>query len=82
MNALSQKHILDRETQNKVGFIAFIINQFARSYKMNSQSAYKYLKKYGGFDFINECWWALHTDNPVWAVRSIYEVCRNNGGLR
>jgi len=82
METLQQQHALDRETQNKVGFMAFIINQFARTYKMNSQDAYKYLKQYGGFDFLNECWWALHTDNPMWAVRDMYLICVQNGGKK
>jgi len=73
---------LDEETRNKVRFITFIIPQFARAYKMNKQDAYFYLKKYGGLDYIFECWWALHIDNPFWAVRDIYKVCRKNGGLR
>jgi hypothetical protein len=82
MEILSQRHHLDRETQNKVSFMAFIINQFARTYKMNSQNAYNYLKKYGGVDFLNECWWALHTDNPMWAVRDMYLICAQNGGKK
>ena len=82
MEALAQKRELDREMQNKVAFMTFIITKFAGAYKMNSPKAYLYLKEYGGLDFLNECWWALHTDNPFWAVRSLYEVCRNNGGLK
>ena len=82
MKTLSQKRELDRETQNKLGFMAFIINKFATTYKMDRQDAYLYLKKYGGLDFLNECWWALHIDNPMWAVRDMYLVCYNNGGLK
>ena len=82
MEATTKKRELDREMQNKIGFMAFIINEFANSYKMNSQEAYLYLKKYGGLDFLNEHWWALHTDNPMWAVRDMYLVCYNNGGLK
>ena len=82
METLSQKRELDRETQYKVGFMAFIINKFAATYKMNMQSAYLYLKKYGGLDFLNEHWWALHTDNSFWAVRDLYEVCYENGGQK
>ncbi|MDR1809444.1 MAG: DUF3791 domain-containing protein [Prevotella sp.] len=74
--------VLDKETRNKMTFISFIIPEFAKSYKMNKQAAFFYLKKYGGLDFLNEHWWALHTDNPFWAVRDMYEICRNNGGLR
>ena len=82
MDTLLKKHKLDRETQNKVGFMAYIINKFACTYKMNRQEAYLYLKKYGGLDFLNEHWWALHTDNSFWAVRDLYEVCYENGGLK
>jgi len=82
MEILQQKYELDRETQNKVGFMAFIINKFACTYKMNRQDAYLYLKKYGGLEFLNEHWWALHTDNSFWAVRDMYEVCYENGGLK
>jgi hypothetical protein len=78
----NKKRELDRETQNKVLFMAFIITKFARAYKMSKPNAYRYLKKYGGLDYIDECWWALHIDNPWWAVRDIYKVCRSNGGLR
>ena len=72
----------DKEKRDKIRFIAFIIPEFARSYKMSKPEAYQYLKKYGGVDFIFEHWWALHTDNPFWAVRDIYEICRQNGGMR
>jgi hypothetical protein len=82
METVLNKKTLDEETSNKVKFITFIIPQFARAYKMGKQDAYFYLKKYGGLDFLFEHWWALHTDNPFWAVRSLYKVCRNNGGLR
>ena len=74
--------IKDDEQKNKIRFISFIIPEFARSYKMNKQTAYKYLKKYGGLDFLFENWWALHTDNPFWAVRDMCEICCQNGGKR
>jgi hypothetical protein len=71
---------LDKQTSDKVSFIAFIIPKFASGYKMDIQDAYLYLKEYGGIDFLDECWWALHTDNPYWAIRDMAQVCRNNGG--
>ena len=74
--------ILDKETQNKIAFISYMVPFFAVTYKMSVPDAYKYLKKYGGFDFMLEHWWALHTDNDIWAVHDIYEVCYKNGGLR
>jgi hypothetical protein len=73
---------LDKQTSDKVAFITFIVPAFAEAYKMPVSAAYQYLKKYGGWDFLNKHWWALHTDNEIWAVHDIYEVCRKNGGLR
>ncbi|MDR3265981.1 MAG: DUF3791 domain-containing protein [Tannerella sp.] len=73
---------LDKETRDKISFITFIIPKFAESYKMDKQEAYLYLKTYGGLDYLFEHWWALHTDNPFWAVRDMHEICYQNGGLR
>jgi hypothetical protein len=74
--------VLDKEMSDKISFISYIIPKFAADYKMGIQDAYFYLKKYGGLDFLMEHWWALHTDNDIWAVHDIYQVCRNNGGMR
>ena len=70
--------IKDSEKRNKIRFISFIIPEFARSYKMNKQTAYRYLKTNGGLDFLFEHWWALHIDNPLYAVRDLYDVCSQN----
>ena len=71
--------VLDDEKRNKVRFISFIIPEFARTYKMDKQEAYRLLKKYGGLDYVFNNWWALHIDNPHWVVREMLDVCRYNG---
>jgi hypothetical protein len=73
---------LNDEKRNKLSFITFIIPVFAHYFKMDEQEAYRYLKKYGGLDYLFDCWWALHTDNPFWVAKDMYKVCRNNGGMR
>lgn len=73
---------ISKSISDKISFLTFIVPRFAEAYKMNVQSAYFYLKKYGGWDFLCKHWWALHTDNDIWAIHDIYIVCRNNGGLR
>jgi hypothetical protein len=73
---------VDKQTSDKVAFISFIVPEFALAYKMNVQEVYLYLKRYGGIEYLNRHWWALHTDTPYWAVRSMFTICRNNGGLR
>ncbi len=74
--------IVDKATSDKISFISFIIPKFAESYKMNMQDAYFYLKKYGGMDYLNEFWWTLHVEDPMWSTRDLYEECYRNGGLR
>jgi hypothetical protein len=73
---------LDKETKDRISFITFIIPEFALAFKMSVPDAYQYLRKYGGFDFLYKHWWALHTDSKYWALRSLYNVCYKNGGLR
>ena len=73
---------LDKETKDKIAFISYMVPFFADTYKMSVPDAYKYLKKYGGFDFMLEHWWALHTDNDMWAVHDIYTICHQNGAPR
>ena len=72
--------ILSKETSDKISFVSFIIPEFAAAFRMSMPDAYRYLVRYGGFDFLTKHWWALHTDNKYWALLSIYDICRNNGG--
>jgi hypothetical protein len=73
---------LDKSINDKLSFIAFIIPEFALAYKMTIQNAYLYLKQYGGLDYLNRHWWALHTEDPYWSLKSLYATCYKNGGLR
>ena len=82
MESLQQKIELDEETQNKVRFITFTITMFARAYKMNKQQAYLYLEKYHGLDYLFRHWWTLHTEDTYWSLKSLYEACYKNGGLK
>ena len=79
---IEKKNELDEETRNKVKYITFMIHYFARSFKMNKRDAYFFLEKYGGLDYLFECWRELHAENPFWAARSLYKVCYKNGGPR
>lgn len=80
--SIAVKRTIDKVTSDKISFITYIVPAFAESYKMNVQEAYLYLKKYGAWDFLNKHWRALHTDSSFWAVRSLYNVCYKNGGLK
>jgi len=82
MKTVPQKHELDQETRSRVRFFTFMITMFARAYKMNKQQAYLYLEKYGGLSYLYKHWWALHTEDPYWSLKSLYSTCRKNGGMK
>jgi len=71
---------MENEKAVRMSYLNYMIHKFAESYKMNKPKGYSYLKQYGGLDFIREHWWALHTDNQKHSVRSVFQVCKNNGG--
>jgi len=77
-----EEKVTNKTTSDKISFMTYIVPAFADAYKMKVQDAYLYLKKYGAWDFLNEHWWALHTDNVLYTLDDLYEVCYENGGLR
>ena len=74
--------VISKATSDKISFITYIVPEFAAAYKMKVQDAFFYLKKYGGWSFLNQHWKALHTANPFHAVDYLYRICHQNGGLR
>ena len=77
-----ETQVLDKEINDKISFITFIIPMFARAFKMNKQQTYLYLKKYGGLDYLFKHWWTLHTEDPYWSMRDLYKICYENGGIK
>lgn len=77
-----ENNYINKETRDKIAFLGFIIPEFAKTFKMSIPKSYIYLKQYGAWDYLTENWWALHTDNPFWTVRYLYDVCLENGGQR
>jgi hypothetical protein len=73
---------IDKATSDKISFITYIVPEFAVAYKMKVQDAFFYLKKYGGWTFLNQHWKALHTANSFHTVDYLYRICYQNGGLR
>jgi len=73
---------LNKQMSDKISFISFIIPEFAAAFKMKISDAYRYLKQYGGLDFLHKHWWALHTDNEYYTLLDLYEICYKNGGKR
>jgi hypothetical protein len=73
---------IDKELDDKINFMPFLVTKFARAYKMNSKQAYSYLKQYGGLGFLDRHWWTLHVEDPYWSVKGLFQECYENGAAR
>jgi hypothetical protein len=71
---------VERDDDDRMSYIDFVIHEFAETYKIDKAEGYLYLEKYGGLDYLYEHWWALHIENHFYAMRSIFEICKRNGG--
>ena len=73
---------ISKATSDKISFLTYIVPEFAAAYKMKTQDAFFYLKRYGGWDFLNKYWAALHTANSFHVVDYLYRICYQNGGSK
>jgi len=56
------------------------VSAFALSKNLIEKDAFNYLDKFGGINFLEECYEAEHTLSIDDAVDDLTAVCRNNGG--
>lgn len=68
------------KTYDILEYIAFVVDEFAIRYKQTDSQAYSYLKRYGGIDFLIDCYDAEHTLSLEDAVKDLQELCYRNGG--
>jgi hypothetical protein len=73
---------INKSMSDKISFVTYIVPEFAAAYKMKIQDAFFYLKKFGGWTFLNRHWATLHTANSFFVVDYLYRICYQNGGER
>jgi len=65
---------------NKLPYIICVIRNFAERTGLTTKQAYKYLKRYKGISFLDECYPAEHTLSIENAVDDLIVICKRNGG--
>jgi hypothetical protein len=65
---------------NTIHWTVVCVNEFARRFALDVKSAFQYLYKHGGIDFLSEHYEAEHTLSFDETVEDLQRVCRNNGG--
>ena len=71
---------MSREEQNKISYIVSLIAEFAERLKIDESSAFCYLEKYKGLEYIMKFYDVLHTLSYENAVEDLQTVCAGNGG--
>ena len=71
---------IDIETSNRIRYLNFIIMGFALGAKMLIPDAYKYLRDFGGIDFLFRHWEVEHTQHEMYTHMTLLKICRRNGG--
>ena len=74
------KSAIDENTSNRIRYMNFIIISFAKGAKMWIPEAYKYLRDFGGLDFLYRHYEYEHTLPASHTHFTLLKVCRNNGG--
>lgn len=72
---------MDDQIQNKVTYVIYCINAFARRYHLAAKQAYAYLHRFKGLEFLDECYEAEHQLSIRDAVDDLTIICKRNGGV-
>lgn len=68
------------EIKDKIAYIIAVIGEFADAHSLNNSQSYRYLKRFGGFDFINRFYNVEHTLSFQDVVEDLTDYCKRNGG--
>lgn len=67
--------------EDKLAYIIAVVNEFAATFSLNSQQAYRYLNRFKGIDFVDRFYNVEHTQPFEDVVEDVALYCRNNGGM-
>lgn len=71
---------MSKEIRNRIDYTVMCIGEFSQRHAMSLHTAYKYLKEYGGIDFLKDCYEAEHLLSIEDAIDDLTAVCARNGG--
>lgn len=71
---------MSTEIKNRINYTIACISEFSERYSMHPQTAYLYLKNYGGIAFLKDCYEAEHLLSIEDAIDDLTLICRKNGG--
>ena len=72
--------ITKRQT-NIINYLVICVNDFAERFAMDTKTAYRFLARFGGIDFLMQYYEVEHTLSLDEAIEDLETVCRQNGGI-
>ena len=66
--------------EDKLAYIIAVVSEFAATFKLNPQQAYRYLDRFKGIDFVDKFYNVEHTQSFEDVVEDLALFCRKNGG--
>lgn len=66
--------------EDKLAYIIAVVNEFAATFSLNSQQAYRYLDRFKGIEFVDKFYNIEHTQSFEDVVDDLALYCRKNGG--
>ena len=68
------------KTKYRIEYFVACVAEFAKACGLDNQTAFDYLDKHQGIDFLIKCYEAEHTVSFADAVIDLQKICRRNGG--
>lgn len=65
---------------DKIRYMNLCIVEFGKKFRIPTNIAFNYLRRYGALDFIDKCYEAEHLLSLESTVADLQEYCRKNGG--
>ena len=67
--------------KSKIEYLVMLIAEFAKRYHITSQEAFRYLRRYKGFELCDVHYGIMHTLSLYENLDSLYRYCKKNGGV-
>jgi len=72
--------MVNKETTDKMEYVVCCVGAFASKFGIANAQAYAYLRRFGGIDFLIDCYAAEHTLSIDDAVDDLAAICQQKGG--
>lgn len=67
--------------KSKIEYLVMLIAEFAKRYHITSQEAFRYLRRYKGFELCDVHYGIMHTLSLDENLDSLYRYCKKNRGV-